>query len=1112
MSRFGNRAIAASAGTGKTWALAHRYLALMTAAQADPDRICALTFSRKAAGEILEKIVERLCAAASQADERMRVAAAIEQQAAGVRAPVEAADYLRLLRTLLNRAHRLRIGTLDSFLLGIVRAFPMELGLPPEIRPMDNAGGEACAQRAALLTRLYDPSVRNARAGGEDAAAALLEAFRQATYGREGKSLSSRLDALVAERYDFFCQHAARQWGGRAGGIWPPPARWWEAADAEAARRLAEEPAFQEELTNAFGGATRAQQLGAACAFVARTGAAHTGEKVWPEWSSHALFDQLLAAAPDRSPPALRYYGKPYDLPAPLWPPLRAALAHLVAVEVGRALQQTAGLGSMLTRYDALYRETQRMDGGFTFSDLSRLLADPAHQASRNAGAADKLYVDYRLDGQLDHWLLDEFQDTGDDQWQAIANLIDEVVQDESRSFFYVGDIKQSIYGWRGGNWRLFDRVRQDCGLGPAETLVTCHRSLPAIIQTINSVFRDLKAWQPAAGAEKGPHAEAVAAFVGPAWPEHKPAPGAPGQGFVALVEYQTGARTASAGDEAGGDDEARGDEAAYEAVADILAEVQPTVRRLDAAVLVRSNEQGRACADVLRRRLPGVAVVHEGTGGIVDHPVVTLLLALARYAAHPADTLARQHLAMSPLASDDGWLEALPLAFAAALQEAGFAGALRPWGEMLVARGALQEADGFGRQRLREFLAAAEAFDATGLRDADRFAEHIQAYQVRSPAATGAIRIMTIHQSKGLGFDVVLVPFDARARSFANLQGVRLLRSDRGADATAPAGWVLQAPVRDVLQAADGALTEAFDAARAEANFEQLCVLYVALTRAKRALYLLVPPAAKSSTSVREADLLREQLVQGGTATTALHGHPLLYAAGDPDWCSQTGTTAPPVDETPGGPAPLAIACVPGVPLCEPSKDDMEGRLVPAAWLFSEEAGDVPAFGLALHRLFERIEWVDEAEIEELVCAWRAESTESAAVLRDVEAQFRRCLASAEARACLERPGGASRSVVWREAPFSLVREGQAGPEILSGRFDRLVVEQDASGRPLRATVVDFKSNRVDSEEALAEKAAGYAGQMRDYAMAAGRLLGLQAGQVATMLLWTRVGRAVAV
>ena len=62
--------------------------------------------------------------------------------------------------------------------------------------------------------------------------------------------------------------------------------------------------------------------------------------------------------------------------------------------------------------------------------------------------------VDYRLDGHFDHWLLDEFQDTSDLQWQVLANLIDEVLQDTSgkRSFFYVGDVKQAIYGWRAGN------------------------------------------------------------------------------------------------------------------------------------------------------------------------------------------------------------------------------------------------------------------------------------------------------------------------------------------------------------------------------------------------------------------------------------------------------------------------------------------------------------------------------------------------------------------------------------------------------------------------------------------------------------------------------------
>lgn len=1111
MNRFGNRAIAASAGTGKTWALAHRYLALMTAAQADPDRICALTFSRKAAGEILEKIVDRLCAAATSADERRRVVEGIQQQAAEVRAPVDAAAYLHLLRTLLNRAHRLRIGTLDSFLLGIVRAFPMELGLPPEIRPMDNGGGEALAQRAALLTRLYDPLARGVRAGGDVAAAALLEAFRQATYGRENKSLSGRLDALVAERYDFYCQHAAKQWGGDAGVIWSAPERWWEAADADEARRLAGDPAYQESLQHAFGAAATQVQLGQACATIALVGAAHTAEKVWPDTLSRTVFDQLLAAAPQAEPPSLTYRSKAYDLSPALWRPLRAALAHLVAVEIGRALRQTAGLGAMLTRYDALYREAQRLDGGFTFSDLSRLLADPAHQPSREAGAADKLYVDFRLDGQLDHWLLDEFQDTGDDQWQAIANLIDEVVQDENRSFFYVGDIKQSIYGWRGGNWRLFERVREACGLGPAETLVTCHRSMPAIIRTVNTVFRDLKSWQPAAGAEKGPHPAAVAAFVGATWPEHIPAAGERGAGFAALLEYATDAREGG-GEANGSETEDRGDAAAFDAVADVLAELQPTARQLDTAVLVRSNGQGRACADVLRRRLPGVAVVHEGTGGIVDHPVVTLLLALARFAAHPADTLARQHLAMSPLGAGDAWFDALPVSFAAAVHETGFAGALRPWGEALVACGALMPEDAFGRQRLREFLAAAEAFDATGACDADCFAEHVQAYQVRSQAAAGAIHVMTIHQSKGLGFDVVLVPFDARARSFANLQGVRLLRSDAGAAETSPDGWVLQVPARDVMQAADGALSGAFDAARVEANFEQLCVLYVALTRAKQALYLLVPPVARNPTTAREADLLRDQLVRAeAAAPTVLHGHPLLYAQGAGDWYVGVEAAA---QEAPmeAGPARLAIADVADVPLCEPSKDEMAGRLVPAAWLFSEEAGDVPAFGLALHRLFQRVEWIEEADVADLVRAWQVESTEPATVLRDVEAQFRFCIESPAAQACLARPAGAPRSVVWREAPFSLVRAGRAGAEILSGRFDRLVVEQDAAGRALRATVVDFKSNRIEDENALAEKAAGYAGQMRDYAAAAARLLGLEAEQVTTVLLFTRVGRVVQV
>jgi ATP-dependent exoDNAse (exonuclease V) beta subunit len=1111
MSTFGHRAISASAGTGKTFALAHRYLALMCAGVA-PDRICALTFSRKAAGEIFDKIVERLCLCATAAAARAETAANIRRQAPGV-APLDGpGDYLGLLRQLLDHAHRLRIGTLDSFILSVARAFPLELGIPPDAQPMDNEGGEARALRQALLTRLHDPGQRGRDDSSDRAGTALLEAFRQATFGEESKSLTERLDRAVANHYLFFCRHADKAWGD-PDRIWPA-SRWWESAP-EPERRAAASEEYLNDVSAAFGGEGRPATLGAACAAVAGAAARHAPEHAWPDCLSETVLRQLLGAACRPEQPRLRYYGRDYALPARLWPPLRAALGNLVGAELTRAARRTAGLRALLGRYDALYGESQRRDGRLTFEDLSRLLAQPAQQPSRRPDTADKLYIDYRLDGQLDHWLLDEFQDTSDTQWGAIANLIDEIVQDPARSFFYVGDVKQSIYGWRGGNRRLFDRVRRQCGI-PRDALSECHRSLPAVVDVVNAVFEGLPEWQASCKEDKGPDLEAVTAFMSE-WTHHESARRHEGRGFVALIEYPSakGGREpdpSEAGDgEEGEGEEGEGDPAQYEAVARLLREARPTSRGLSVAVLVRSNEQGRACVDVLRRQLPDLAVVHEGTGGIVDNPVVTLLLALARYAAHPADTLALRHVQMSPLArsfdAEHGGPAGFPARFLADAHARGFSGALRLWGERLGI------GDAFGRQRLREFLAAAEEFDAAGSRDADAFADHIRAYQVKAQAAAGAMRVMTIHQSKGLGFDMVLVPFDPSARSFADLR-VPVLHSDVGRDEGVAGGWVLQPPKREAMQAAGGAPVDALRAARAEANFEQLCVLYVALTRAKQALYLLVPPRPKDAKALREADLLRDRLAPAEASAPSLYGLPLLHARGDANWFDaavrRDGGDARLT--TAGAPPPLRVSFVPDTLRREPSKDQAENASFAANWLFTETTGDVRAFGLALHRLFERIEWREHADVERIVADWRSECTESPAVVRDVETQFRRCLDGPEVLALLRRPPRAARCDVWREAPFAFVRNGPNGSEIVSGRFDRLVIEQNADGRAVRATVVDFKSNLVETEAQIRQAADGYAGQMRDYAAAAARLLDLPLDRVSACILFTRVARLVTV
>ena len=1114
MNVFSNCAISASAGTGKTWALAHRYLALL-AAGVPPDRICALTFSRKAAGEIFDTIVARLCLSAVDSRERDRTAEGIVRQMPGTSASAQAQDYVALLRTLLNQSHRLRIGTLDSFILGVARSFPLELGLPPDLRPMDNDGGEAHALRQALLTRLYDPRQRERDGAGDRSSEALLDACRQAAFGREGKGLSRLLEGVIGTGHDFYRQHGNKRWGD-ADRIWPT-ARWWEAS-AEEARAQAADPAYLERLRHAFGGETRALQLGDACARIAAAAAAHAPDRPWPETLSDTVLRAILTDIGNVAvSPTLLYYKKSHALPPDLWPPLQSALANLVGVELRRSLQKTAGLRALLERYDALYREAQRHDGRLSFTDFALRLGEPAHQPSLNPNS-DRLYIDYRLDGQLDHWLLDEFQDTSDIQWRAIANLADEVAQDseQRRSFFYVGDIKQSIYGWRGGNYRLFGQVSADCNIPRGAPLVECHRSLPAIIATLNAVFDGLGEWIPRAGRDRGPHFSAVSAFL-KEWQRHVSARRGEGEGFVALLEYASKVPDARAASDTGKDvatDDDDGDPAQYEAIAAVLAEVQPVRRGLSAAVLVRGNSQGRACADVLRRTLAGVPVVHEGTGGILDNPVVTLLLALVRYAAHPADTLAMRHLQMSPLAEaagDADWLTGLSGRFFAQVQEIGFAGAIRLWGERLADVQALRPDDAFGRQRLGELLAAAEAFDTTGSRDPDAFCDHIRAHQVKSETAAGAIRVMTIHQSKGLGFDLVLVPFDPRARGFSGAAGIDLLRSDCGQDAFDADGWVLQPPKRLALEAAGGAPVAALDAARAEENFAQLCVLYVALTRAKRAMYLFVPPASEKSSTVREADILRERLAAGDAGEAPLHGLTVLHTAGNRAWDSEIPAVTPGTasgQTAARAPRPLAVTFVAEAARREPSKERAEGRPFPARHVFDREASDVRAFGSAIHRLFERIAWIEDADLEAVIAGWRAEAPESEDLLRDVETQFRNCLASPEVRAVLARPAGVAQADVWRETAFDTVCEGANGREIVTGRFDRLVIARDPFNQPVSAWVVDFKSNRVADVSEMADTAAGYKTQMQDYAAAAARLLGLPAGAVKTRLLFTRLGK----
>ena len=212
--RVPNLAISASAGSGKTFRLAHRYVQLL-ALGVEPERIAALTFSRKAAGEIFDTIVERLCLASASAEEAAATARRIGWPGMGSGA------FRSLLRALLDAMPRLQVGTLDSFAVAIVGAFPFELGIAMEFEVMDTEGAAAQAARQEVLR-----GILQRRETGDAAGEAFLEAFKQATFGREEKGLGRALDTFIRDFYTTFQAVPAERAGGDERVIWARGSPW----------------------------------------------------------------------------------------------------------------------------------------------------------------------------------------------------------------------------------------------------------------------------------------------------------------------------------------------------------------------------------------------------------------------------------------------------------------------------------------------------------------------------------------------------------------------------------------------------------------------------------------------------------------------------------------------------------------------------------------------------------------------------------------------------------------------------------------------------------------------------------------------------------------------
>ena len=954
----GNVLIEASAGTGKTQALAERLIELIRLG-VKPHEIVALTFSRAAAGEIFERFVMLLAESAAKD-------------------PKDAA----LLREVIATQHLSQIGTLDSFLMRIVRSFPLELGLQGPLEMMDDYRSAAERARVSFgILRRTDAAFKRA----------FNEAFALAMNRENVRSFTETYRKFISEWHERY--------------LAMPDERAWKKFQVSSSRFQVSRDAFRrpdgapEELEDFYGWVEGFRGSftgvkGLAKKFLEMGDDLFVGSTVEVDFNRrHRVFGGADAAG------------------------IRAGINYVLGYMVRMKSEMAAGIHTLVISFESEYAKKVRQAGHLVFADVPRLILALGDDA--------RLALEYRMDSRIRAWALDEFQDTSREQWKALAGLLDEAKQSGGeKSIFVVGDRKQAIYGWRNGDVRIFTRERESGAYETGELSRSWRYGEP-IVKAINAIFV---------------HGRLKDEFPGWEAPEHETAKPELG-GFVQTVE--------SPGPKA---------EDFVEPVFNALKAVDPVKRGISAAVLVRTNGFGELLAAELKRRgLEGV--VWEGESAILDTPALAAFIDTLSLADHPGDKQAYEHFRRSPLAKAK-YGETVPEAAEISGEFAlSFAtkGIVRTFREL---RACLPEDpseawSAFTEARFTDMLRAAAEFELAlepGVRLAD-FTGFLTSKKKRNVAEPGKVRIMTIHRSKGLGFDYVVLPLYEHDALDAEPEGP--LVGD---------GWILPDPGAKVTRMVP-ALADAALQRKTRSEQEALCTYYVAMTRAKRAMTVVLHPASKTSSARRFSEFVRE-------AVPEPIGEAAWYL--DFDAASNSVNGGMSSDQPTNRPTDHVRKTRLIVKRRLPSKGFRDGQS--AGELFAPSGARKAAIerGVAAHAEYERVEWIEAAA---------------------AKTDFEKALVKPKDLVAL-----------WRERPFEVLADGVW----TSGRFDRVVF---AGGK---AVIYDFKTNArgpKEDEAAFARRMAEtYAGQMASYRKALMTLTGLAAADISTVLLLSATDEAVPV
>ena len=1125
--------VAASAGTGKTKVLSDRVLRLMLSGT-DPRRILSLTYTRAAAAEMANRMTDRL----------------------GGWAVSDAAGLRRALRELLGRDPKteellraralfarvletpggLGIQTIHAFCQSLLGRFPLEADVAPHARAMDERDAADLLQRA--LWRLLEDAERS---GGPlaDALAGVTRHLGQMRFGEIVHEISRQpgrfFEMIAAHGSVEATAGAVRTLLGLADG--ETPARIIAGACADDGFDAA---GLRRAVAALQRGTKAENERGASMAAWLEVGPATRADS-FDRWAG-AFLTQKEEIRADRN---LATQATEKAAPGTL-AILRTEAERLLCVLPRRRAAVTAeATEALLTLAHALLQTYQRMKQSRALLDYEDLI-EGALRLLRGAGAA---WVLYKLDGGLDHLLIDEAQDTAPAQWRIIRELTAEFFAGEGarrlpRTVFAVGDVKQSIFSFQGAQPLAFLESRD---LYAARVTAAGHDFRPIEMKTS---FRSTRAVLTAVDATFAPpemtHAIALEAHSivhrayrkldggsvevwPPLTPRATPRPPA-WDPPVARIETD--------------DPQSRLAQLIALRIARMVNAPEPLpaksrpIRAGDVMVLVRRRT---AFVPALIRALKEHRVPVAGIDRMLltEQLAVMDLLALARFALLPDDDLTLATVLKGPLAGlDDDALFTLAHGRPGTLWESLRAGATASaslgfaygfLAEMLALADRVAPFEFFsralgpmphgpaldtGRRRLlsrlgrdaddpiAELLELALAYERTHPPSLQGFVFWLERADVeikRDPETSGAdaVRVMTVHGAKGLQAPIVFLPDSCQ---------VPPPRS--------PLLWPKDPQGREVLlwpprsSYREGVAEEELQRVRRAEQQEHMRLLYVAMTRAADRLIVCGWLTKKQKEPDEESwhRLIRDGLLRDGPRTGVVAEDDPFLAG---QWALADGAevlrvTCP--QETAAAPGAAAPA-LPLPPLPDWARHPAPDEPPPARPLrpsLPEDAQAPPPVspasaahrfrrGRLIHRLLQELPELPEAARATAAVQWLARPTHG--LSPDEQAEI-----AAEVAAVLRDPELAPLFGPDGRAEVPLAGSIDGRPVV--GQVDRLLVSAET------VTILDFKSDRPAPRSAAGVHPA-YLRQMAAYRALLRRVY--PGRRVLCVLLWTERPTAMA-